>query len=314
MHKSLQRLDLNLLLVFDALYRHGSVSAAANELALSPSALSHALARLRDTWADELFVRQGNRMQATARAQQLATVVSEALAQLENGLAHAEPFNPAITQQTLVLAATDYTAFALLRVFMAPLLRAAPGLRLRVVYSSGRDSYDELLAGSIDFALGFSEDFGQEKPGLTALTCYREDYVVVLAKHHPQIQGAPTLAQYLQARHMVVTPWNETQGLIDKVLAEQGHTRQIAVQLPSLMAAPFLVGSSELLITLPRHAAETLCSAAEVALYPLPFTAPTNVMKIFYSNRNAKAALHVWVRAQIVAALDDYVPSLAGLG
>ncbi len=114
MHPLLRRLDLNLLLVFDALYRHRNVGTAASELAISASAFSHALGRLRQGLDDELFLRQGNRMQPTQRAEHLAAAVAAALRALGEGLEEWRPFVPGQSQRTFVFAATDYTAFALL--------------------------------------------------------------------------------------------------------------------------------------------------------------------------------------------------------
>ena len=119
MHSDLRRLDLNLLVALDALLRRRSVSAAADELAMSPSALSHALARLRVALDDELFVRIGNAMQPTAHAERLAGPVSAALALLSNGLAQAGRFDPATSDRCFTLAATDYTTFAMLPALVA---------------------------------------------------------------------------------------------------------------------------------------------------------------------------------------------------
>lgn len=303
MHDALRRLDLNLLLVFDALYRHGSVAGAANELSISPSACSHALARLRDSLSDELFVRFGNRMQATVRAEQIAQVVSNALGTLSACLPSASAFDPATSTQSFVFAATDYTAFALLPMFIARLQQFAPGLSIKVVYSNGQDSHDDLIAGKIDFALGFAEEFGSSRDGVEAIECFTDDYVVVVRQDHPAIQSAPSLAQYLAARHIVVTPWNEPRGVIDRTLEKLGLRRNIAVQLPSLMAAPFIVGSSDLLITLPHRAALALSAAAAVRLFPTPFPAPQNVLKVLLNAKYSKTPGHRWLREQILQAI-----------
>ncbi|WP_255573492.1 LysR family transcriptional regulator [Deefgea tanakiae] len=305
MHDPLRQLDLNLLLIFDALYRHGSVAKAANELCISPSAFSHALARLRDSLSDELFVRFGNRMQATIRAEQIAQVVGDALGALSTCLPSTSAFDPATSTQTFVFAATDYTAFALLPMFIAQLQHFAPGLSIKVVYSNGQDSYDDLVAGKVDFVLGFAEEFGSSRDGIGAIECFTDDYVVVVRKDHSTIRSEPSLVQYLSARHVVVTPWNEARGVIDRALEKLGLHRNIAVQLPSLMAAPFIVGSSDLLITLPHRAALALSTAAAVRLFPTPFSAPQNVLKVFFNVKHSKIAGHNWVSKQILQAIHE---------
>ncbi len=119
MHLDLKRLDLNLLLVFEAVYRLRSVTRAAAELALSASALSHALIRLRKALADELFYRVGNDMHPTVYADSLAPTVSESLALLAKGLHPRPRFVPAESRESFTFAITDYTAFAVFPALMA---------------------------------------------------------------------------------------------------------------------------------------------------------------------------------------------------
>lgn len=300
MHRNLRLLDLNLLLVFDALLRHRSVTAAADELAISPSALSHALARLRASLADELFVRIGNTMQPTAYAERMAEPVSMALETLSRGLSQASGFNPASSDRTFVFATTDYTAFAVLPRFIACMQEAAPTLRFRIVYSRGRASAEELAAGRIDFALGYEEDPMEPVPGIESFDWLTDDYVVIAGRDHPSIQGTLTLEQYLAARHVVVTPWNEASGYIDKVLDRQGLRRDVAVQLPSVLAAPFIIAGSSLIMTVPRYAAQTLQVSAPISIYSAPFAIPRYTLKVYSHIKHGRTAAHAWLREQLL--------------
>ncbi|MET1079883.1 MAG: LysR substrate-binding domain-containing protein [Pseudomonas sp.] len=127
--------------------------------------------------------------------------------------------------------------------------------------------------------------------------------MVIASQQHPRIQDRLTLADYLAARHVVVTPWNETRGVIDYVLDGLSLSRQVAVQLPSVLAAPFIIGRSELIMTLPRHAAETLCSAAPIRLYPAPFAIARYSLKVYSHAKHARSAAHAWLREQLLATL-----------
>ena len=207
MHSMLRRLDLNLLLTFDSLYRNRSVTSAAVELSISASAFSHALGRLRESLNDELFIRQGNRMQPTKRADLLASAVSESLKILSDQLAQWEPFDPMTSQRTFVLAATDYTAFELLPKLMGRLHEAAPNVSLRVVHSDRKVSIEDLESGRIDFALGYSEDRDTLPVGVTSEAWLSGDYILIASQNHPRIQAAPDLPRYLAEKHAVVTPW-----------------------------------------------------------------------------------------------------------
>jgi DNA-binding transcriptional LysR family regulator len=303
MHDALRRVDLNLLVVFDALYRHRSVSKAAEELSLSPSAFSHALTRLRDSLSDSLFVRVGNTMQPTMRAENIAHTVGDVLTKLSGCLPVATPFDPAQSRHSFIFAATDYTAFVLMPLFIARLLQQAPGLHIKVVPANGNNSHEDLVAGRIDFALGFADEFASPSDAVESIECLTEDYVVAARNNHPSLHDSLSLRQYLDARHIVVRPWGESEGVIDKALGRQGYRRDIAVELTSLMAAPFVVGSSDLLITLPHHAALTLRKAADVKLFTAPFATPRNVLKVLLKAKYPRTGAHAWLKEQIVLAL-----------
>ncbi len=308
MHPDLRRLDLNLLLAFDALVRHRSVTQAANELAMSASALSHALARLRDALGDELFVRVGNTMRPTAAAEAMMRPVGDALALLQAGLAPARRFDPAVSDRSFTFAATDYTAFAILPAFVAHMQQVAPKLRFRIVHSQGRESADELASGRVDFALGY-EEHAEHAPappaGVERADWFADDYVVIAGETHPTIRRKPSLAQYLAARHVVVTPWRGLHGAIDQALERLGHTREVAVQLPNVLVAPFIVARSELLMTVPRHAAQVLRAAAPVRLFPVPFAVPRYTLKLYRATRHATSPAHAWLHDQLLRCVPE---------
>ena len=301
MHSVLHRLDLNLLLVFDALYRHRSVTTAAAELAISASAFSHALGRLREALNDELFIRQGNRMHPTHRAELLVEPLTVALKALAEGLGQWEPFVPASSQRTFTFAATDYTAFALLPALMRRLQREAPGIRVRLVQSERKVSIEGLASGRIDFALGYSEGRDRLPSGVETLDWLTDQYLVIASQDHPRVRNQLDLAGYLHERHVVVTPWNETSGAIDHVLDGMGLQREVAVQLPTVMAAPFIVGATELLMTVPGHAARTLQQVAGVELYPAPFEIPPYALRLYSHAKYARSDAHAWMLEQLRA-------------
>jgi DNA-binding transcriptional LysR family regulator len=303
MHPDLRRLDLNLLLVFDALYRQRSVTAAADELALSASACSHALARLRDTLGDTLFVRYGNEMQPTTRADEMARSVRIALDALSDGLhrLRASRFEPEQAEREFTFAATDYTAFAVMPAFLARMQRVAPNLRFRIVSSPRRVPLDDLADGRIDFALGYTEDEPGRVPAtVVALDWLTDAYVVIASAQRSGIGKRLTMAQYLAAKHVVVTPWNEARGSIDRILDTLGVARDVAVHLPSVLAAPFIVAASPLIMTVPRRAALLLQRAAPVRIFTPPFAIPPYTIKIFCHAKHAQAEAHQWVQAQLI--------------
>jgi DNA-binding transcriptional LysR family regulator len=301
MHSALTRLDLNLLLVFDALHRCRSVVAAADELAISPSACSHALARLRGSLGDELFVRRGSAMQPTSLAEQLGPAVAEALQLLSDKLGDAEDFSPQTSTQTYRFVATDFTTFALLPALIARVEREAPRARIQVLPSRHRDATADLQEAGAHFALGFSDEFSPSQEGLEALDATSRDYVVAVRRGHGRIGARLSLEQYLAERHVVVKLWSQEPGVIDTALTQLGLRRDVAVELHSIMAAPFIVANTDMLITLPRLVAEQLGETARIKTYPVPFAAPRYTLKVFFQRRHLNSRWHRWMREQILA-------------
>lgn len=303
MHQILHRLDLNLLLVFEAMLRLRSVAAVADELAITPSAISHALGRLRSTLSDELFVRVGHTMQPTALAEHMAGPVSAALDILSRGLSQSHEFDPLSSDRSFVIAATDYTAFAVLPYFIACIQAAAPRLRFKIIYSRGRESVEDLAAGRIDFALAaYVEGAVDPAPGIESFDWLEDEFVIIASRNHPTIHAELSLEQYLEARHVVVTPWNEATSSVGEVLGRLGLQRDIAVQLPSLLAAPFIIARSAMIMTVPYHAAKILQESAPISIYPAPFPIPRFTMKIYEHIRHSRTQAHVWIREQMLSA------------
>ncbi|EFE95363.1 LysR family transcriptional regulator [Serratia odorifera] len=295
MHPALRRLDLNLLPVFDAIYRHRSVRLAADELAMSTSALSHALSRLRDSLNDPLFYRQGHRMCPSVYASQLAPAIASSLAFLNRQLTPQPEFDAATSSERLQIAITDFTAFCIFPALMHTLQHHAPGLHFELLYLPHSPALTELLAGEVDLALGFSTPEDIRYPELDEISWFEDEYVVISNPQRTRL----TLEDYLAARHLVVTPWNEKQGVVDLQLEQMGYTRQIAIKTPSMLSAPFIVAQSDLLMAIPRFAAEKLMPAADIKLFALPFAIRRFEVKIYSHKRSGQRGATNWLKSQL---------------
>ncbi|EGT4355636.1 LysR family transcriptional regulator [Cronobacter sakazakii] len=301
MHPSLRRLDLNLLPVFDAIYRHRSVRKAADELAMSTSALSHALSRLRTTLNDPLFYREGHRMCPSVYASQLAPSIASALKFLNQELTPQPEFDPASSTECLQIAITDFTAFCIFPALMHRLQHDAPGLRFELRYLPHSPALNELLAGEMDLALGFSAPEDIRHAELDEINWLEDDYVVISSARRAQL----TFEDYLAARHVVVTPWNEKQGVLDSQLEKMGYTRHIALKTPSMLGAPFIVAESDLLMALPRFAAQKLLPATNLRMFELPFEVPSFEVKIYSHQRSGKRGATDWLKRVLQALARD---------
>ncbi|TDS83690.1 LysR family transcriptional regulator [Comamonas sp. JUb58] len=303
MHDALRQLDLNLLLVFDALYRHRSVVAAATELSISPSACSHALARLRGALADELFIREGAGMQPTARAHKLAEGVQDGLRLLANSLGEGRAFQPSTSKQTFVFGATDFTAFAVMPRLIAAIEAAAPRIRTKVEPVRRRDALDALVSGRVHFALGIADAHATSHPELESLRFYEEDYVVLARQGHPRVRDKLALEQYLQERHVAVLPWETEASVIDAALLRAKHARDVALELPHMLAVPVIIASTDYLATLPRSLAMQAADSLPLQVLPAPFRTPLYSLHVFFHQRHASSASQQWMLAQLQKAL-----------
>ncbi|WP_254891288.1 LysR family transcriptional regulator, partial [Cronobacter sakazakii] len=274
---------------------------AADELAMSTSALSHALSRLRTTLNDPLFYREGHRMCPSVYASQLAPSIASALKFLNQELTPQPEFDPASSTECLQIAITDFTAFCIFPALMHRLQHDAPGLRFELRYLPHSPALNELLAGEMDLALGFSAPEDIRRPELEEINWLEDDYVVISNARRAQL----TLEDYLAARHLVVTPWNEKQGVLDTQLEQMGYTRQIALKTPSMLGAPFIVAESDLLMALPRFAAQKLLPATDIRIFELPFEVPSFEVKIYSHQRSGKRGATDWLKRVLQALARD---------
>lgn len=304
MHPTLRRLDLNLLLVFDAIYRHCSVRLAADELAMSTSALSHALSRLRVTLNDPLFYREGHRMCPSVYATQLAPSISSALKFLNQELTIQPEFIASASTERVQIAITDFTALCIFPALMHKLQHEAPGLRFDLRYLPHSPALTELLAGEVDLALGFSTSDDIQYNELEEITWFKDEYVAISNTSRTRL----TLEDYLDARHLVVTPWNEKQGVLDLQLEQMGYTRQIALKTPSMLSAPFIVAESDLLMAIPRFAAEKLIHAANIKIFSLPFTISPFEVKIYSHKRSGQRGATKWLKRKLQILAEEITP------
>lgn len=298
---NLHQIDLNLLLLFDALYRYRSVSTAANEIYLSQSAFSHGLSRLRKRLADELFVRINNVMEPTPFAHELANHITPALAKLHNGLNNSLVFNPSTSDIELTFAATDYTQFSLLPKLIGHISKVAPNIRITVIPSEDKVPTSKLVSGELDYVLGFSHEI-EKSSTIERQTWLQDSNCTISRKNHPQLTTGLTLDKFLTMPHVRISPWGEKQGIVDQQLARQGLKRHVALQLPSVMAAPYTIENSDYLLTFPRLMAEHVAKIIDIDIYTPPIAIPDYQLNVYWHKINNNKASHRWL-CQLISKL-----------
>ncbi|WP_448546570.1 LysR family transcriptional regulator [Thalassotalea fusca] len=282
---NLKQFDLNLLVIFYSVYQHNSVSKAAEELCISQSALSHALARLRQKLDDALFIRINNCMTPTQRAIELAAQMERALPIIEQAVYSPSTFDAKTANRTFTLVATDYTEYCLLPKLVRHLAEVAPHISLRVLPANNINVSAMLEDNAIDFALGFEHQTFQSST-IAYSTWLTDSYATLVSREHSEISDMLTLERFLQASHILIAPWGERRGIVDQVLAKQGLSRKIAVQLPSVLVAPHVLANSNYLLTLPQQIAEQVSRNSQCQIFIPPIEIPKYQLNIYWHKLN----------------------------
>jgi DNA-binding transcriptional LysR family regulator len=295
MHMNLHQIDLNLLVLFDALYRHRSVTAAAREVCLSQSAFSHGLSRLRTRLDDDLFIRINNVMQPTNTAVLIAEKLSTALPLVHSALNNSIEFDPANSEIEFKFVATDYTEFSLLPRLIAKLQKLAPKIKITVYPTQQKLPLFALENGEIDFALGFSHQL-EESNLIDFHTWLHDDYCTIACQNNNHLNAGLTLQKFIDLPHVLVSPWGERKGVVDEVLADMRLHRHIALQLPNVLVAPYTLIDTDLLLTMPRLMATKLVYQEALVIYDTPIKVPDYQLNLYWHRLNSSKASHIWLR------------------
>jgi DNA-binding transcriptional LysR family regulator len=287
--------DFNLLLTLDAVLTEGSVAGAARRLHLSPSAMSRALARLRETTGDPLLVRAGRGLVPTPRALELrdrvALLVQETEAVLRPGT------TPDLRRVTRTF--TLRTSEGFVENFGPPLLRRAaleaPGIRLCFVQKPDKES-TPLRDGTVDLETGVVA--GTTGPEVRARALFTDRFVGVVRLGHPLTEGEITPARYAEGRHISVSRRGLAKGLIDEALLPLGLEREIFTSVGGFATALALARASDLIASVPeRH---TGCLRDGLHTFALPVSMPPITVSMLWHPRLHADPVHRWLRELMV--------------
>ncbi len=300
-------MDLNLLVYFDVLMRERSVTKAANQLSITQPAMSNGLKRLRDLLADPILVRTSDGMTPTQRALQLQPVVRDALSSLESAIQPQTEFDPATSERTFRIMASDYAESTLLLEVVRQLNQKAPGITLDVITPSDVTFHD-VEHGKVDMAINRFEElplsFHQKVLWYDTFSC-------VVNKLNPVVKNF-TLEKYLSAQHIWVSKTgfgvgvgidpNEVQklGWVDLELSKIGKKRRIRVFTRHYHVALQLAREQNLVATLPTRAASIHKDDPNMVILEPPFDIPPIALKMAWSALLQHDAGHIWLRRLII--------------
>ena len=290
---NIDRIDLNLLAVFETVWRLQNVSAAAAELGLSQPAASNAMRRLRDRFADRLFVRTAKGMQPTPLAQELGPVVSAALAQIHAGLHRRRAFDASVAERTFTMIMTDVGEIVFLPRLLQYLTANAPRVSIRTVQLSAEATRHALESGTVDLAIGYMPDL---KTGVYQQQLFATEYVCIVRKDHPTIRGRLTRKRFLEATHAVAEAAGTGHYVVTEQLARLGVQRRIGLRIPNFLALPTIVASSDMIATVPEPLAAASLPALKLRVLPHPMAFPKLSIRQFWHERYHDDPANRWLR------------------
>lgn len=316
---SRQRVDLNLFRVFEAVMLHRSIRGASRDLGVTPSAVSHALARLRQALQDDLFVAGENGMKPTVRALELAPGIRGGLAQLDESFDR-KPFLPLESVRTFRIAATEYGAAIVLAPLVSRLAKTAPDIQLRVFPYSRMDVVQHLDEDRIDLVISW---FGELPERMRRTAILKDEEAVVVRPGHP-LTEAPVTLERLFAFHFLVVELTGTEeqandgflddrGVlrrvwIDRLLIEMGEGERdllghVAVSLPHYTAVPLMLRGTDMVATLPLNLARASAERGELVVLDLPYEPLTVQVEAVWHERADHDTGLQWMIGELVDAI-----------
>ncbi len=303
-------LDLNLLQTLDMLLAEHHVTRAAERLNLSQPSVSVQLARLRELFGDPLLLPGPRGMRPTARADELREPLRQALEALQRAVSPAGPFDPAQASHTWRLALSDLGASSIVLPLLASLRAAAPGTRLALKEMVPSRMASQCERGEIDLAFHITEEAPE---GLRRRPLFTERYVLAGRADHPRLKRRPTLAQFCQLEHVMVS--QEGEGFTaptDRVLADAGLARRVVLSVPHFLFLHAALLHSDLVAMVPQR---LLRPGDGLKMVEAPVEVPGYEMSMFWHERVHRDPAHQWLREQITAGVpppNSAVPSAHG--
>jgi DNA-binding transcriptional LysR family regulator len=300
--RELQDLDLNLLVVFQQMYLARHVSQVARSLGVSQPTVSNALARLRRTFGDELFVRTAQGMQPTPYAQRIYEPVAQALASVTEALNQQERFEPATSERRFVIAMTDVGEIHFMPALVAHCSSAAPGAGISSIRASAVNWQESMETGRIDLAIGAFADVPES---LFHRRLFSQQYLTMFRRGHRFDGRKIGMKEFLTAQHLFVTSRESPYDQINARLEKAGVARSVHFQVPHFTAVPYIVSSTDMVVTVPARLAQQACGPFGLSTIRPPLRLPALHTSVFWHRRYNQDSGNQWLRGVIAACFGE---------
>jgi DNA-binding transcriptional LysR family regulator len=292
--------DLNLLLHFDALMSTRSVSRAAEQLEISQPAVSAALNRLRRLFNDPLLVREGGTWRPTHKAEDLHARFRPMLDMWREVSLPRTSFDPSTAHRVIGVFGTDYMQFTVFGRIAGQLAKKAPGLELRMLPAPTQVGLGLLESNQVELVAGY---YPVPAVNLRTRFLYEEKVVCLVRAGHPCLRNVWNLEAYLAWPHADLAAYTRHfSDRIDRALLSINRSRRVSLSMTSYLAAPFAVGNSDFIATVPLSIAEALAKQSGCVMLEVPLALPLLTISLYWHERHHRDAGHAWLR-QFIAGM-----------
>ncbi|GGH91868.1 LysR family transcriptional regulator [Pseudomonas fluvialis] len=291
---NLNKVDLNLFIVFDAIYSEANLTRAGQIVGITQPAVSNALARLRETFNDPLFVRTAQGMVPTPMAQNIIGPVRNALQLLRVSVQESRTFNPQQANKTYRISMTDLSEAVILPPLFQRLRRQAPLVSIESMLARRRETTKELAAGRLDFAVDAPLN---TDPQVRHVKLMEDRYVCALRPGHPLARERISLDDYLSLSHIHISSRRNGLGYVDLALGKMGLQRRIALRSQHYLMASSVLQQTDMAMTVP----ERFARRHQMHVLDLPVNGVANLeTHLYWHESTDQDPANRWMREQII--------------
>lgn len=294
-----ENLDLNLLRVFDVVYRERNLTRASEVLHISQPAVSNALQRLRDALGDPLFIRERRGVDPTAFADSIASDIQNALHIIRDSISSFKEFDPATSRRTFKVSMNDPVEALFLPNLLLEISSTAPYINILSSFVSKYDLANEMSTGNVDIGL---DVFVPNDDRLVKKDLLTESYVCLVRQGHPLAKGKLSLKKYLSLSHIHVSARRHGLGYIDRILQDENHKREIRLRTRNMELAANIVKATDYSMTVPDHFAKYY----DLVALELPFKITYLKWRLYWPRRSDHDPGNQWLRGIIEGIASKY--------
>ena len=272
--------------------REGSITHSARRLNITQPAVSNAVARMREIWNDELFVKEGRGIKPTIYAENLWANIKGPLKNIEDAVSPSV-FLPENSNRVFRIAATDLMVDVLWTKLRRRVQEKAPDVSIHTIPYTIENGTRLLTNAAVDILIGADDQMPTIE---TSASLMALEYVCAMRADHPFSDGRMTLKKFLQADHLLVSLSGDLSGYTDRALAERGHVRKIAMSINNFASAPNLIANSDLISVLPYTTVMHAVEKGQIIVRSLPLDVPGPKLSIFWHQRAQLDPGHIWLR------------------